>query len=309
MGRLGDDGPALNEAPRLKDAADATAKPDSIRVGLFFQNFPSAQPKNSLFAMPTLTTQPPPPAAFARRFPRSPAPPPRSQPLELPAISFFGRTLAEYAQFFALDVTALRKRDVLDVAAGPSSFVAEACARGIAAVAIDPLYTSAPAELAARIAADYTHMFAQMRARPRLFKLKSFPSIDAAETDRRLAAQRFLADFGAQRFYGRYVGASLPRLPFFDGTFDLVLCAHLLFTYAARFDFDWHLAACRELARVSATEVRLHPLCGVDGKPYAGLGRLRRELKAAGIASELVRVNYEFFVGTDTMLVLKRASS
>ncbi len=257
--------------------------------------------------MPTLTAQPP-PAAFARRFPR---PAPRSQPppLELPAISFFGRTLAEYAQFFALDLAALRKRDVLDVAAGPSSFAAEACARGIDAVAIDPLYTTAPAELAARIEADYAHMFAQMRARPRLFRLKSFPSIDAAETDRRIAAQRFLADFEAQRFYGRYVGGALPRLPFFDGTFDLVLCAHLLFTYAARFDFDWHLAACRELVRVSAGEVRLHPVVGVDGKPYAGLARLRRELKAAGIASELVRVNYEFFVGTDTMLVLKRASS
>ena len=151
-------------------------------------------------------------------------------------------------------------------------------------------------------------MRAQMRARPRLFKLKNFPSLAAAEADRRLAAQRFLADFEAQRFYGRYVGASLPHLPFFDGTFDLVLCAHLLFTYAGRFDFDWHLAACKELVRVSAGEVRLHPVVGTDGRTYPGLPRLRRELKAAGIASELVRVDYEFFVGTDTMLVLKRAT-
>ena len=128
--------------------------------------------------MPTLT-EPPPPAALARRFPRSS---PSSQPLELPAVSFFGRTLAEYAQFFALDLAALRKRDVLDVAAGPSSFAAEACARGIDAVAIDPLYTVAPAELAARVEADYAHMFAQMRARPRLFRCKSFPSLAAAET-------------------------------------------------------------------------------------------------------------------------------
>jgi len=254
--------------------------------------------------MPTLT-EPPPPAALARRFPRSS---PSSQPLELPAVSFFGRTLAEYAQFFALDLAALRKRDVLDVAAGPSSFAAEACARGVDAVAVDPLYTTPPDALAARVERDYAHMFAQMRARPRLFRLKSFPSIDAAETDRRLSAQRFLADFEAQRLYGRYVGASLPHLPFFDGTFDLVLCAHLLFSYADRFDFDWHLAACKELVRVSAGEVRLHPLVGTDSRTYPGLPRLRRELKAAGIASELVRVDYEFFVGTDTMLVLKRAT-
>lgn len=265
--------------------------------------------------MPTLTVQPP-PAAFARRFPRSrpaprsaqPALSPSNGPLELPTISFFGRTLAEYAQFFALDLAALRKRDVLDVAAGPSSFTAEACARGIDAVAVDPLYTAAPDALGARVEADYAHMFAQMRARPRLFKFKNFPTIDAAEADRRLAAQRFLADFEAQRFYGRYVGASLPRLPFFDGTFDLVLCAHLLFTYAGRFDFDWHLAACRELVRVSAGDVRLHPVVGVDGRTYPGLPRLRRELKAVAITSELVRVDYEFFVGTDSMLVLKKAA-
>lgn len=251
--------------------------------------------------MPSLTA-PPPPAALARRSP------PSSPPLALPTISFFGRTLAEYAQFLALDLAALHKRDVLDVAAGPSSFSAEACARGIDAVAVDPLYLQPPDALAARVDADYAHLFAQIRARPRLFRLKSFPSIAAAEADRRLAAQRFLADYEAQRLYGRYVGAALPHLPFFDGTFDLVLCAHLLFTYAARFDFDWHLAACRELVRVSAGEVRLHPLCGADGRAYPGLPRLRRELKAAGIASDLVRVNYEFYVGTDTMLVLKRAS-
>jgi SAM-dependent methyltransferase len=258
--------------------------------------------------MPTLT-EPPPPAALARRFPRSSSSTPAAAPsLELPAVSFFGRTLAEYAQFFALDLPSLRRRDVLDVAAGPSSFTAEACARGIDAVAVDPLYLQPPADLGARVAADYAHMFAQMRARPRLFRLKSFPSLAAAEADRRLAAQRFLADFEAQRFYGRYVGAALPHLPFFDGTFDLVLCAHLLFTYAGRFDFDWHLAACRELVRVSAGEVRLHPVVGADGRTYPGLPRLRRELKAAGIMSELVRVDYEFFVGTDTMLVLRKAA-
>ena len=266
--------------------------------------------------MPTLTAPPPPaPAAFARRVPSSsssaslqPSRPPPPPALELPAVSFFGRTLAEYAQFFALDLAALKRRDVLDVAAGPSSFTAAACLRGIDAVAVDPLYASAPAELAARVEADYAHMFARMRERRRLFRFRNFPSIDAAETERRLAAQRFLTDFDAQRFYGRYVGAALPHLPFFDGTFDLVLCAHLLFAYASRFDFDWHLAACRELVRVSAGEVRLHPIVGLDGRTYPGLPRLRRELKAGGIASELVRVDYEFFVGTDTMLILKRAA-
>ncbi len=244
----------------------------------------------------------------------APAPAPRiglapSPEIELPSISFFGRSLAEYAQFFALDLAALKGRDVLDVAAGPSSFAAEACARKINAVAVDPLYIERPETLAARIARDYGAMFAQMRAKRRLFRWKSFPSIDAAELDRRGAAGRFLADYETHFIHNRYVAGSLPRLPFFDGTFDLVLCAHLLFTYAQRFDFDWHLAACRELVRVSASEVRIHPLVGLDGKPYAGLARLRRELRAGGIASDVVAVDYEFFTGANSMLVLRRGAS
>lgn len=226
--------------------------------------------------------------------------------IELPSVSFFGRSLAEYAQFFALDLPALRGRDVLDVAAGPSSFTAEACARRIDAVAVDPLYGCPAATLATHVQLDYGRMFAQMRANRRLFRFKTFPSFTAAEADRRGAAARFLADYEAHFIHNRYVGGALPRLPFFDGTFDLVLCAHLLFTYARRFDYDWHLAACRELARVSAGEVRLHPLVGPDGKPYPGLARLRRELKESGIASELRAVDYEFFAGANSMLVLRK---
>jgi len=235
--------------------------------------------------------------------PRSIPPPPE---IELPSVSFFGRTLAEYAQFFALDPSALRGRAVLDVAAGPSSFTTEACRHGIDAVAVDPRYVGTPAELAELVERDYDHMLAQMRTKRRLFRFRSFASLEEAAADRRLAAQRFLADYAAHSRHGRYFGAALPRLPFFDGTFDLVLCAHLLFTYARHFDFAWHLAAAGELARVSAGEVRIHPLCGVDGRPYPELARLRRELRAAGVASEVVKVDYEFFMGTGSMLVLRK---
>ena len=73
------------------------------------------------------------------------APPPRCSEIELPSISFFGRSLDEYVRFFSLDIDELRGRPVLDVAGGPSSFTAEACRRGIDAVADDPLYGSTPA--------------------------------------------------------------------------------------------------------------------------------------------------------------------
>jgi hypothetical protein len=247
--------------------------------------------------MPTLA---PPPAPVARLAPRP--------EIDLASVSFFGRSLAEYSQFFALDPTLLRGRDVLDVAAGPSSFTAEACARKINAVAVDPSYGSPFETLSSRVQSDYDQMCALVRAKRRLFRFKTFGTIEAAEADWRAASQRFLADYEAHFIHNRYVGGSLPRLPFFDGTFDLVLCAHLLFTYAARFDFDWHLAACRELVRVTADEVRIYPLCGADGKPYPGLARLRRELRETGITSEVRAVGHEFLVGAGAMLTLRRSS-
>lgn len=228
--------------------------------------------------------------------------------MDLPTVSFFGRTLEEYSRFFALDVAKLRGRAVLDVAAGPSSFTVEAHRRGVDAVAVDPLYQETPGALAGRVRDDYARMFAQMREKQRLFRFKHFPTFDAAETDRRAAASRFLADFEGNVRHGRYVRAALPLLPFLDGAFDLVLCSHLLFLYSARFDFDWHVAACAELARVSAGEVRIHPVCGPGGKPYADLDRLRHTLDERGIRSALVRVNYEFFAGSSRMLVLNPAS-
>lgn len=235
------------------------------------------------------------------------APPPQSP--EPPSIPFFGRSLTEYTAAFALDLAGLRGRDVLDVGAGPASFVAEACARRIHAVGVDPLYSAAPAELAGHVQLDYARMFAQIRSRPALYRLRAagFRSALEAEMERQAAAQRFLEDYAVHNRHGRYVGGVLPRLPFFDSTFDLVLCAQLLFV-SARFDFDWHVAACRELVRVTAGEVRIHPVCTADGRPYPGIARLRRELRATGVGSELVAGDYEFIQGGGTMLVLRRNS-
>jgi hypothetical protein len=234
----------------------------------------------------------------------APPPPPSPPPeLELPAISFLGRSLAEYTQFFALDVAALRGRDVLDVAAGPSSFVAEACARRVDAVAIDPLYGSPVDDLIERLEARHA---VPRGAGTRTSVAPAGRSSRALNAERRAAAQRFLDDYATHWLYGRYVGGGLPHLPFFDGTFDVVLCAHLLFTEDNRLDSDFHLAACRELVRVSAAEVRIHPVSGADGRPLPGLARLRRELKAANIASELVTVENDFVPSASTTLVLRR---
>ena len=226
---------------------------------------------------------------------------------EISSVAFFGRSFAEYLDFFSLTAESLPSRRILDVAAGPASFTAEAHARGLASVAVDPLYGLRPEALRTYVELDYERVFAEIRRKPSLCRLGYYPSIDAAEASRRAAAGQFLADYERGFLRDRYVGAKLPRLPFPDRSFDLVLCAHLLFIYARFFDYAWHLAACRELCRVSASEVRLHPLCVNDSAVYPELSRLRRELTDGGVASEVVDVNFEFFAGARQTLVLHPA--
>lgn len=251
--------------------------------------------------MPVLASAPEPVVpSLAQR--RAISPPP---PATLPIV---GRSLAEYVTSFALDLPALRHRDVLDVGAGASSFVAEACTRKINAVGVDPLYGSTVETLATHIQLDFAQLSTAMQANPRLFRTPHFVTVADAEADRRNAAQRFLSDYDTHFVHGRYVGSALPRLPFFDGTFDLVLCGDLLFT-ATRFDPDAVLAALKELARIAADEVRIHPLCSPDGKPFPGLARLRRELKESGIASELRAVDSSYHAAAAQTLVLRRANS
>lgn len=234
-----------------------------------------------------------------------------SSEFALPKTHFFGRDLAEYRRLFALrDTHELRPgARVLDVAAGPASFAAEAAARGVEATAVDPVYGARAETLAVLARADHARVAAQMRAKPGLLRPgpRSFPDLETAIATRRAAADRFLADYESGFVVGRYVGAALPRLPFADGAFDLVLCAHLLFLHAGLFDFGFHLAACRELVRVTRPggEARLHPLCGGDGREYPRLGELLATLAAEGVEARRVPVCGAFFHAADATLVLR----
>jgi hypothetical protein len=231
-----------------------------------------------------------------------------STEFQLNSVAFFGRTFDEYVRFFDLDAGALPGLRILDVAAGPSSFTAEAHRRGIRAAAVDPLYGYSPQSLDAFVRVDYERVMAEVRLRESLLRYRYFPSIEAAEASRRTAAARFLSDYEDGFVQDRYIGGSLPRLRFKDGSFDLVLCAHLLFTYARHFDYDWHLAACLELLRVSAAEVRLHPICGPDGRVFGEMDRLRRDLEARGAGFRIIDVDFEFFAGTSSTLILTRGA-
>lgn len=215
---------------------------------------------------------------------------------------FFGRSFSETIRCFGFAEAALRPFRVLDCAAGPSCFTADANSRGIRAVAADPMYYRSPGALQALGAVDYESMFRKMRINPELFSFDYFDSFGDAERDRYTALSRFLQDYRDSFPTGRYVTASLPDLPFEDGSFDVALCGHLLFVYA--FDYEFHLRAIRELCRVACHEVRIHPVVDASGQTHPFVDGLIRELELQGYSCTMQKVDYTFFKGSDTTLVI-----
>ncbi len=221
----------------------------------------------------------------------------RTPSFTLDAMQFFGRLGGDYEAMFGLPLASLVGKRVLDCPSGPSSFVSELRALGVDATGVDPLYAEDAATLGARGTDDIAHTVARMRANPGAF---ADLDLEAYAAGKRRALEAFLADFATGRAAGRYVAASLPELPFADGAFDIVLSAHLLFTYStpetgglladSPFTEAWHLAAADELVRVSRGEVRLYPTSTrwttPARHPFA-------EAIAARLAARGLRVRYE----------------
>ena len=207
---------------------------------------------------------------------------------------------------FDIDVDQLRGRRVLDCSAGAASFVAEAAStHGAHAVAVDPAYALDRDQLTetARQTVETGAAIADRHADR--FVWDWYGSREARQTMRKAALSRFVIDYVSCP--QRYRPGSLPSLPCADDEFELALCSHLLFTWADELGCDWHFAAISELARV-AGETRIFPtLVQGAGEQVPFWDELMSRLDDAGLAAEKRRVDYEFQVGGNEMLVVTRS--
>ncbi len=204
--------------------------------------------------------------------------------LNIDRVVFIGRTYFEYLRMFDLDEALLRQGPVLDCAAGPSSFTAEAHAKGLDVRACDILYDGAPERLALRGRQDIDYTFQKVDDVPHLYVWKHYSSRKEIISLRRKALDTFVDDFSGGRADGRYVPADLTRLPFPDHAFSRALCSHFLFLYGDRLDLDFHTSCLRELVRVSS-EVRIFPLQSFDAKPYAHMDKCCHFLRQRAFTS------------------------
>lgn len=217
------------------------------------------------------------------------------------------RSLAEYRAMFHLSDDDLTGRRILDCPGGAASFTAEASTLGAAVTAVDPIYARSTTELSVDAVTENDRAVAWAAANAHRYRWDWYGSPAGHAAIRRGAARRFADDVRAEPH--RYIAASLPELPFPDGSFDLTLSSHLLFSYADRLDADFHLSALLELSRVTEGEARLYPLLDYTGAPLDDLiDHLRTELHDKGIPTALRKTRYEFHHGADTMLVLQPAA-
>lgn len=210
--------------------------------------------------------------------------------LELEDFLITGRTFEEYAAFFDLRAEELIGKKVLDCPGGASSFVAELRENGIDAHACDLLYRFEKEAILSQGLSSIEKIYADT-SWMQDNRLDFYGSVERHRAFRANALHRFYDDYDPAHY--RY--AELPKLPYDDRTFDILLSSHLLFVYDDRLDIDFHIESVREMLRI-APEVRIFPL--IDFKNSRADAEKNLSPYAYEIAEmfggEIIPVNFEF---------------
>lgn len=156
---------------------------------------------------------------------------------EVEGFALIGRTFTEYVHMFDLDPATLTGRSILDCPSGVGEFVRTAHERDIPATGADVVYGKPSEYLERRCEEDYERVAAQLPEKKELFEWGFYGSIERRCRLLKRAYEAFLDDYTEHP--GRYVPAVLPELPFASNSFSLVLCAHFLFLYGDRLDYEF----------------------------------------------------------------------
>lgn len=218
------------------------------------------------------------------------------------------RGYAEYERMFDLDEPMLRRGKVLDVAAGASSFAAEARGRGIDVTCADPRYAKTVEQIGEEGFAEIGTSSEKLAKLAHRFDWSYYGDIERHKAGRIQSLNLFLQDYAEHSARNRYTADLLPKLSFPDDTFTLVLCSHFLFLYQEQFDDAFHRAALAELLRVCRPggEIRVYPLLSLRWEPYPGLPELMAHLELLGGRCELRKSGLPFIPGSTDMLCIRK---
>lgn len=228
----------------------------------------------------------------------------QSNPIDLNRIVFIGRTFEEYMSMFSLSVSELKEKRVLDCPSGACSFTAIANQIGADVTGCDIAYAHNVSDLKQKGLEDIHHAMRFVESEKTNYVWDYFKNIEELKKERLKALDQCCEDMSLHP--DRYVPATLPRLPFKDGEFDMTLSAHFLFMYADRLPLEFHLATIKEFLRVTNDEIRMFPIVDVNGQRYKDLDEVKKFLLQEGCQIEEVKVPYEFQRNAHSMLKIKK---
>jgi SAM-dependent methyltransferase len=206
------------------------------------------------------------------------------------------RSFEEYVRMFDLQPADLEKGLLLDVAAGGSSFTAEANAKGYSAFAVDPRYGAGIQEWIGEASEEIETSTAKLIKLQDHFDWSYYGSVENHKSGREASLELFASHVKDDKCHDCYIDGKLPELPFPDDTFSLVLCSHFMFLYASQFGPDFHEEAILELMRICKPggQIRIYPLISLSWEPYAELEALMETIGTNGGRVELLASNLPF---------------
>lgn len=223
---------------------------------------------------------------------------------ELDRVVFIGRTFEEYNNMFDLHMEELIGKRILDCPGGACSFTAHGSRLGLDITASDITYDHKPDDLERKGLQDIRHAMETIERAKSNYVWDYYGDVEGLSRHRHQALQDCVQHM--RELPRRYVAAVLPKLPFKDEEFDLVLSAHFLFMYSDRLDYDFHKQTIQELLRVASEEVRIFPLTDLTGSRYDHLDRLIHELEAEGLRVTENKVPYEFMRNGSSLLSIRK---
>ena len=224
----------------------------------------------------------------------------------LDQVVLLGRTLDEYRRYFDLDLDGLRGQAILDVAAGVSSFCAEANALGLNVTAFDAIYEMSGEEIRPRCELDLDHVTDLVR-NLETYRWDFYQSPENLRLYRERAFRMFLEDYKGRQGT-RYIPGRLPKLPFANGQFDLTLVSYLLFVYEDHFDYEFHKRSLLEIMRVTRGEARLYPIVSFEAQRCRYLDRLIADPDLSHLRFEQVETDFEFLLNSNYYLSVRHAA-
>jgi hypothetical protein len=179
-------------------------------------------------------------------------------------IVFIGRSYDEYMKMFDLDLNYLKEERILDCPAGASSFTAKLSNNGYNVMATDILYGIDPDALEKKCQADLSKVMQSLSGVEGMYIWNYFRTPDELKKHRMAAYQTFINHYWKE-MGNKYIKSELPKLPFENNGFSLILSSHFLFLYDDRLSYEFHKNSIQEMLRISK-EIRIFPLIGLNGK-------------------------------------------